>query len=518
VEVRGTARPLELETRAGAPLDPEAVARDVRRIWNTGLFEDVQVEQSGAALVFRVVERRRTYLRRVESDPSDEKRRLRIERGAPMDAAAASAIASVLRRQLVEDGHREARVDATLIPAGAQEVDLRLKFDPGPRRVVREVRFSGSPVVSSDELSRELHATRVRRIIPGIWTSRPPLSDVAIESDAARLRSFYIGRGYFDAQVRAEPVEPAGKQAAVAFRVEPGPKYSGISFAPGQLCACLLNARRAAMQEGRLDFDAEVHAADAGLSAIVKTGPPYTVGRIEFRGNHSYSDATIRRAFVLNEGDLFDTARLWQSLARVDQLGLFEPVGADSVRIVRDPAARRADIIVSLKQRQPGRWSLSGPAGPVSIAGPLHGSIASRLPAWGRGVLEASTYSLSLSLVGFARPLSTLLPLTPAHSFVPIVALQRPYLPGQIWQSGFVVAPQLKLKGMAVSYATAHLHHGARLALGAGAVTLPVPAIPFVHGAETGAAFPCEEPKPRWRTLRFAGTYAADFLLGSRLF
>ena len=38
-------------------------------------------------------------------------------------------------------------------------------------------------------------------------------------------------------------------------------------------------------------------------------------------------------------------------------------------------------------------WLLSGPVGPMSVAGPLQFAIGSRLPSWGQGIFEMATYT-----------------------------------------------------------------------------------------------------------------------------
>ena len=99
--------------------------------------------------------------------------------------------------------------------------------------------------------------------------------------------------------------------------------------------------------------------------------------------------SACRRASTLHEGDLFDYSRLYASLGRIDALNLFEPVAARDVRIIQDPEGAVASITISLKERPRGSWNVSGPVGPIRFAGPFQASIASRLPAWGRGLLEA---------------------------------------------------------------------------------------------------------------------------------
>jgi outer membrane protein assembly factor BamA len=71
------------------------------------------------------------------------------------------------------------------------------------------------------------------------------------------------------------------------------------------LCACLLDARRSAEAQGRLDFTAEVEfAGTAGpvdVTARIWMGVAHAVGRIDFAGHFGINDSTLRRAMTIYE-------------------------------------------------------------------------------------------------------------------------------------------------------------------------------------------------------------------------
>src|SRR5918996_2643478 len=92
---------------------------------------------------------------------------------------------------------------------------------------------------------------------------------------------------------------------------------------PDPLCAYLLEARRMAESEGRLDFDFVIEADGSGdLTPRVHMGSPYAVGRINFTGHETINDSTLRRAMMLHEREVFDVGKLRHSLARINESGL----------------------------------------------------------------------------------------------------------------------------------------------------------------------------------------------------
>ena len=171
------------------------------------------------------------------------------------------------------------------------------------------------------------------------------------------------------------------------------------------------------------------------------------MGRIEFTGNHHYQDATLRRNFAIQEGELFNERLLRQSIGNLNRTTMFENIDAKSVVVGPNEKTGLADVTVRLTERKRGSWRLSGPAGPAALAGPLEASLGTRLPPWGRGLLELSSYTASVSLLAFAHPLLPIL--NAPKAFTPILAFERPYVPGEGWKSGFLIAPQLAIQDWA---------------------------------------------------------------------
>ncbi|MFN3325098.1 MAG: POTRA domain-containing protein [Bryobacteraceae bacterium] len=566
VTVKGTLRPLEIETRAGEPLDPVRLSKDVRRIWSTGWFDDVRVEnhpgEEGADLVFHVVEKPRYYLRDIKLEPpSHYKRQLTIKPGAAIDEAVAQELANSVRRTMVEDGHITAQIIPEIVPVGYRKADLVLHVELGDKYRVGKVEFSGDLGVPEKELRNALHATRIRPMIPKIWRSHPPLSDAAMDHDVQRLRAFYISKGYFDATVRRDEPDFKGDKATVRYHVDAGSRYgvAGMAltgpvygempkpredgrFPFREYCRCLLSARRGSEKEGRLEFDVRMEVEDSAAPASVSPeavesgkwvniettvdpGPAYRVGRIEIEGNSKVGDLTVRRALTLDEGEALDSGQLRRSLVRLNSMNLFEPIEENHVAIIKSASANTADVKIRVKHRKGGMWALSGPVGPMSVAGPLQAFVATRLPPWGRGIFEASTYFLTFSVTGFANPMMRFLPFEPRRQFRPLIMLARPVLPGQRWTSGFMISPQLGWQGTAMTYGMTQAQQGVRSLIRAEIVAEPLLPVQVERVRPSGHGEPvksgilmCQPPKPRLWWLRSAGSFAVNWFLGGRAF
>ncbi len=286
-------------------------------------------------------------------------------------------------------------------------------------------------------------------------------------------------------------------QSAVPWREV---RFSGPS-AVDELCACLLDLRRTAEAQGRLDFTAEVESAGTGvpldLTARIKVGSAHAVGRINFTGHSRINDSTLRRAMTIYERDRLDVGQLRRSLARINDIGVFEPLTLTDISVARRDDGVTADLTIPLRERKRRWWSVSGPLFPG--AGTLRASLSSRLPPWGRGVFEATTYFVSLHMSGFAKP---------------YLALQRPVIPGQELLSGFAVSPGLSPEKMLMHYGRTHLAHGMGTLLDGEWIE---PLAVSVTSARAPEAKPliCVPPKSRLRWLRRGGAAVANVALAA---
>lgn len=578
VQVLGTQRPVKLETRAGDLLDQKRVAGDVHRLWNTGWFEDIRVdlsrESDGVQLIFRLAEKPRYYLRRIVFEPARLQYPVKIEPGAFLDKLVSHRVATDLRSRLVEEGYKDAEVQSEIVAVGLRQADLRLRLRPGPQYRVREIRFSGTLGFDRDMLVKTMRSTLIRRVLPGVpglwngWQRHPTFSERRVEASLESLRSFYFSQGYWGAVVTLAGIDFTRNHAALSIAVDSGPGYrireaqidgevisplNSSSVAP-QLCRCLRQAQSKAEKEGKLDFSVEMEVLDAerlgtnsvdnlnenpptgmlradrelSLNVKSETGASYRVGRIEFRGNHRFSDLTLRRALLLNEGDLFDYGQLRRSLARLNRLGFFHTVTEEDVQLLRDPLTGYVDLTLKLRERPRGYWSLSGSAEPMSLFRPLQFSVATRLPNWGNGRLELSTYLASLSLFPLISPITPVFLLKPIPRWQPLIAVGRPFLPGQAWGSGFVLLPQAGWRGTLVGSGLIQARTGL-LALKEGDTNSGELAVPVRWGikeennghtapAQFAGTLLCEEPKSRLGWLRSTGATVLDWMLAMPTF
>ena len=550
VEITGGEPKVKLATRVGGKVDQADLRRDLQTLWATGLFLDIRVQiteaSDGTAVVFEGKPKAALYLRELRMEPHSFGMQPSLTAGTPIDPLRANQVAGQVRRKLVERGYVDATVEPELVPIGKDKVDLKLHVTAGDPVRISNVEVAGDTVFDSKEVLKALQALRVTKVIPGIpgiwhgYTMRPAYSEEAVQSDLARLQSFYLARGYFDARVTVDHSEVDGAAANVRLFVSAGPHYQvkqlqisgkGIEtqtetpkdgiFQPRVFCDCLMKARREAELKGIVDFSAKLsfhplerlpgRDAVADLNAEVEEGRAYSIGRIELKGTRHYSEANIRRNLLLNETDVLDQTLLRKSIARLNQTQMFEPLEETQVAINTDEASGIADIVIPLREKKRGVWNFSGPVGPISFAGPLQFMIASRLPPWGRGIFELSTYYLSFSLIGYAHPIAAFLPMAfNNRGLLPVLSIFRPYTPGEGWKSGILIAPQLGWQASVYSYATTQITSRLMpLVVGNSRYVSALP-VTFERSGGDGVLL-CDPPKPKYQKARMGAAFLLQF-------
>jgi outer membrane protein assembly factor BamA len=478
VTVRGSAANVRLVTQVGRPFDAAVIGEDVHRLWRTGRFADIRVEAQPdadvARIVFQLSLRCTRELHKILIVPAVPDLHVKVPEGSDVDAFRAYTIAREAERRLHAVGFDGARVTSEIKPLTGNRADLVLYVKAG-ERTRTDIRFAGDPVLPAVALRGVMKQIRAQRTLPS-------------ESGLARLRSLYLAQGYFDAKLHVDAVE-TGKRTRITIQVRSGPRYTPSPASAG-ICPSLLAQRRAAERGGILDFAAALHVPD--LSVTVDRGRPYRIGRIEFTGLHHYRDVVVRRSLLVDEGEPLDEELLRKSLARLNRAAMFEPLGIEDASVNTNETTGVADITIHLAERKRGAWNVSGPIGPPSLLGPLQASIGVRLPAW-------TSYLVSVSLIPFVHPLA------------PVLALTRPFTPGEGWKSGWMIAPQLGWRTSGLAYGATQISQRL-LPLLAGDSGL-APDLPVaVEGVGTEGVMICEAPKPRMRALRTAASFSLRLL------
>lgn len=415
---------IRVETQpAGACTEPDAQSLEPLAARGTGAQEPQL--GCGVRLVFRLEEQ--PYLVRVEYAGSGLLSSSRIEKllaekecaprlGEPADDARLDRAGKAIEGALAELGHPQAHATIQREPSSNGTESVRYGISDGPHLPVGRIEFAGQPGISEHVLQSEMHRTRSGLLAS--WRGKGAFTPEGFSEDRASLLMYYQSHGYPEARVgnpqtrvyteRSPKWVPrrfseSRERLAVAVPVEAGPQYRvaavGVSpeltQAAGKRSRKLLRFSQAQagttysvksiedLRHGWVAVSAPKHAngvaagpGDVEATRVldpdtqtvrVRIAPsesaPYMVRRIEFRGQHRFSDRYLRRRIGLQEGRAFDERALELGLARLTKTSYFRQIHKEDIRVEKDEQTHTVDVTIRIAEAGQQRASLSGGQG-----------------------------------------------------------------------------------------------------------------------------------------------------------
>jgi len=399
IQVEGNRR-VEVETirsyfkpGPGGRLDQGSLDDGLKALIETGLFQDVKINQAGGHLVVTVIEN--PVIGRIAFEGNkkvkDEQLSSEIQskpRGTlsrPMVQSDAQRIAEIYRRS----GRYDVHVNPEIIEQPNNRVDLVFTITEGSKTGVRSVEFIGNNAYSSYRLKDiiKTHESNLLSFLGGGDVYDPD----RVEADRDLIRRFYLKHGFADVQVVAALTEydPEKKGFLVTFKIEEGQQYrvatvnfaSSISTLDGNSLrsfsrvdvGSLYNAEalEKSVEEMQIEAsrrgyafaivrprgDRNFEAHTVSIVYAIDEGPRTYIERINVRGNTRTRDYVIRREFDISEGDAYNRALVDRAERRLKNLDFFK-----SVKVTTEPGSSsdRVILVVDLEEKSTGDFSVSG--------------------------------------------------------------------------------------------------------------------------------------------------------------
>jgi outer membrane protein insertion porin family len=399
IQVEGNRR-VEVETirsyfkpGPGGRLDQGAIDDGLKALIETGLFQDVRINNAGGHLVVTVVEN--PVIGRVAFEGNkkvkDEQLSAEVQskpRGTysrPMVQSDAERIAEIYRHS----GRYDVHVNPQIIEQPNNRVDLVFEITEGGKTGVKSIDFIGNSFYSSYRL-KDIIKTRESNLLSFLGGNDVYDPD-RIESDRDLIRRYYLKHGFADVQVVAALTEydPDKKGFLVTFKIEEGQQYrvasvnfqSSIATLDGNSLASfsrvyigsLYNAEalEKSVEEMQIEAsrrgyafaivkprgDRNFDAHTVSITFAIDEGPRVYIERINVRGNTRTRDYVIRREFDISEGDAYNRALVDRAERRLKNLDFFK-----TVKITTEPGSSsdRVILVVDLEEKSTGDFSVSG--------------------------------------------------------------------------------------------------------------------------------------------------------------
>ena len=457
VTIRGQKR-IELQAiegrltlKANDRFTADALREQVKILYGTGYFEDVQVEtepgQGGVAVTFVV--REKPFITEIVFDGNEElsddklKEKITIKSQTFLDQQQAKESAEKIRLAYQEDGFYNAQVIPVIQAVDEDRKRLTYFVKEGTKAKVRRINLEGMRAVTKEEMFK---VTATREWIPwyGIITQlKVPslLSDAGVlkreelGNDIERMREVYLNKGYLNVQISQPTVELSDDKQwfEITYSVAEGEPFivqeigfrgntvfedhelrDGLNIKAGEIfqrakirgeitrITDLYGAKGYAFADVVPNVTPDNNARTATILLNVKEGEMMRVREIHVNGNDKTRDNVVRRELRLDEQDVVDTLALKRSFQRLNNLNFFETVEILPQQVEPD----KVDLNVKVKEKPTGQFSIGGGFSTldklVAIADITEGNLGGN--GWLGRIRGQLGQQRSLGLVTFRNP------------------------------------------------------------------------------------------------------------------
>lgn len=405
-----------IRVKPGDPYLRTAVDDDVRNLYSTGLFYNIQVADTsspnGVTLTYIVQGKPRLVEIRFQGNKKyrDAKllKKISSKVEEPLDERKLFTDTQEIQNLYQKAGYQRTEVKYVVsIDEAAGRGTATFEITESPKLKIAEVQFVGASAFPEKQL-RKVVKTRKHWMFSWI-TGSGYLKDDQLQDDRDKLAEFYRNKGYIDFElkdVQTEQLSP--RTMVVRFILEEGRQYhvGSVKFDGNKIFsyADITNGlhRVHAMKRGKgklgpnglpmdvgdvfspkglaqdseavEDFYGSKGYIDVGtgrnlnvvkipntetgtmdLEFRIQEGQQAFIEKIEIRGNTKTKDRVIRRELAVSPGEVFDMVRVKRSRQRLEGLQYFEKVDTRPEPTV---VPNRRDLVIGVDEKNTGNLTM----------------------------------------------------------------------------------------------------------------------------------------------------------------
>ncbi len=405
-----------VSTKPGDRFDEIRLREDFRRLWDTGFLDDLLLDVrdgvKGKIVSFVVRERKRIQivdyrgskaLTTTSIEDELKKKDVVVRMDTFYDPGKARKVEAVILGMLKEKGLSFASVKHETKNVGGAGLQLSFVVDDGPKTKVKKISFEGNSVFSDGKLRGRMKKIKQAGFWNWSWLKgTAKFTDDKWGEDQESLRDFYLDNGYVTATVgqptlsytdgksgflRKKPVKwlhlevpvTEGDQYRVGemkfegltvfkeealrpiFKLQPGDVYRDSRLKNGyEKLRDIYGSQGYFQMTGFTKRKPDPDKKTVDITLTMEEDKRYYVGKIIFTGNDTTRDKVIRREVYMNEGDVFNTEALKQSIRRVNQLGYFKPMEAPPEFSQSEAGEDKLDLTFKVEEQNRNQFTFGG--------------------------------------------------------------------------------------------------------------------------------------------------------------
>ena len=350
-------------TRVGGAYSDEQIERDIKALYATGSFENVDIvgeEVKGGVVVTIKVSARGaigevSFIGNSVFDEKKLKKEVEIKTGDPVDDAKLFLDQNKIRDLYAEKGFPDVGISYKLEPMSKGFTRVVYSINEGQKGLINDIKFEGLTAVKPSKILSKLKLKE--RHFYNFWSKSTKLSNESLQEDIRTVERAVQDQGYVYAkvaQVRREPVK--GDKVDVVFVVDEGRRYvvsevvlegnkvftrdelytqfdmdAGQAYSATTISGDETKLSYYYGSRGYADARVETSILPAGKDSVkvlyrVTEGEISHIRKIDIEGNDRTKDHVIRRELAFSPGEEFNTRAIDTSKKRLENMGYFSTV------------------------------------------------------------------------------------------------------------------------------------------------------------------------------------------------
>jgi len=343
----------------GSNLAPADINDVLRRLYDSGMFENVDLQVSGSTLVINVIENPTVSVIAFEGNKvlKDDELANVVQSSVrrPFNRLTAQSDAQTIVQLYASQGRVDVSVNPVIIPVSAGRVNLVFEVTESDVAGVNRISFVGNSAYSDRRLRGIIQTNETGAL--SFLLSGNTVDAASIAQDREKLEKYYANKGYIDFEVLSSVAELSADRSGyfLTHTLNEGFKYTfgeatisssinGVNTDAFEKLVKIRSGRTYSIDDvNDVVENIEIEAVKQGLPFLRAT-PNYTkndgdrsvavnfelvsgrrvyVERIDIGGNTGTVERVIRRQFDFVEGDAFNPRKMAVARDKLRSLGIF---------------------------------------------------------------------------------------------------------------------------------------------------------------------------------------------------
>ena len=352
-----------LPVKVGDTLTANKTDDIIHRLYGTGFFQDVRVEEQGSTLIVDVIERpvisKLSFTGTEEFDKDQLLKSLKnngLATGLIFDQSILDNAVLSIKTEYYNRGLYSVIITPVVTQLERNRVNIEIQISEGSIAKIAAIDFIGNKIYSTNQLRKEMYLTTGNWM--SWWYKDNQYSSDKLAGDFEKIRAFYLNNGYIDFRLNSAQIQlsPDKQSVFITGNIIEGEQYrfksiqlAGdykdippavltplITVKPGQIInqeTLNKNIETIKNTMGNYGYafanvnpvpDVNVKDHTVAYNLFIDPGKKIYIRNVNISGNDKTRDVVVRRELRQEEAALYNSADIKRSKDRLDVLGYFK--------------------------------------------------------------------------------------------------------------------------------------------------------------------------------------------------